>query len=110
MEKIHEGFWSKKFNQCHKQFFLEKGIIKPSTLLLSKVQRRIWKITQGLWIDKNNHLHKVQHSMHPQEEANLIEEITYEYNKGVKSLPEVYQSVFSIPLQTIVKRSIQHKV
>ena len=52
-----EGFWSKHWNECQAEYF--KAINRPnsSTLLLSKVQRRIWQIAWEMWFHRNQHLH-----------------------------------------------------
>ena len=105
-----EGFWSKKFLQCQEEYFTQIGVPKSATLLLSKTQRRIWLIAWRLWTDRNTHLHDSRHSIHPQQEDHLHDEIAFEYYKGTDELPPEYQPMFKTPLQAILKRSIHNKV
>ena len=61
-------------------------------------------------MERNSQLHEVRHSVHPQEEAQLHDEIKFEHDKGIDLLSADYHPVFNTPLHIILKRSLQHKV
>ena len=61
-------------------------------------------------MERNKYLHEVRHSIHPQEEVQLNDEIVYEHLKGLDQLPTEYQPMFHTPIHNILKRNIQHKV
>ena len=67
-----EGFWSTKFNQCQTHHLKNINTTQSSQLLLSKVQRRIWKVAWSLWAHRNNFLHDRNKSFHPQEIKDMV--------------------------------------
>ena len=101
-----EDVWFKNFLIIQDSYFSKQSIQKSASLLLSKVQRRIWHIAWAVWTEKNTFLHQAWHSIHPQDEAHLNKEIACEHRKGLEHLPREYQSVFNIPLQKIVTHGV----
>ena len=97
-----EGFWSIKFNQCQKLHFKNINSTQSSQLLLSKVQRRIWKIAWALWEHRNNFLHDRNKSFHPQEIKDVVNEITFEKQKGLDTLSNKFHTLFSKSLQQLL--------
>ena len=62
-----EGFWSHKFHTCQKTHLNNINSVQSSQLLLSKTQRRIWKIAWASWEHRNNFLHDRNKSFYPKE-------------------------------------------
>lgn len=100
-----EGFWANSFVLCQQAFFDANNSPKSSTLLLSKTQRRIWKVAWSLWSHRNQYLHDTNNSFHPQEIQNIDHEITYERNKGLDTLSTSYSTLFSEPLIVLLAKT-----
>ena len=105
-----EGFWSNKFVICQTHYFHSINSQKSPTLLMSKLQRKFLMISWHLWTQRNTYLHEIRHSIHPQEEEQLDNEITYEYKKGIDGLSSEYRTVFNTSLNLIINRTIHNKV
>ena len=105
-----EGFWSTKFNQCQTHHLKNINTTQSSQLLLSKVQRRIWKVAWSLWAHRNNFLHDRNKSFHPQEIKDIVKEITFEKNKGLSTLSNKFDTLFSKSLQQILEQSHINKL
>ena len=72
--------------------------------------RKKWRIAWLLWMHRNTHLHQLRHSVHPQQEEHLNDEIIHEHTLGLNGLSPEYQSMFNTPINSILKRSIHHKI
>ena len=105
-----EGFWSKRFLHCQERYQNSIKCKKSATLTLMKVQRRIWMIAWTIWTNRNTYLHKNRQSIHPQEEAQLNEEITYEHTKGQAGLTTSHKAFFNQPIETILAKTLPNKI
>ena len=73
-----QGFWSKQWRECQKQYLTLQQSAKSPMLILSKTQRKIWMIAWNMWLHRNSILHEENHSIHPNEVKSLDEVIVYE--------------------------------
>ena len=105
-----EGFWVKEWEQAQNIYFKEKSSPKSTELLISKAQRRIWKIAWPLWLHRNEILHETQKSIHPQEMINLDEEVQYEWNKGLDQLPQTHHHKFTVSLDDLLRHNCTSKI
>ena len=110
MKNFIEGYWPQKLIQCQKEYLVRIGSKNPTSLLLPRTQWKIWMIIWQLWTSIDNCLHETWHSIHPQEEEHLNNEISYEYSKGIDNLPPGYQPMFTTPLHVILNHSLHNKV
>lgn len=67
--------------------------------------KKLWNITQQLWLHRNDVLHNT-------EALNMLSGLTTlkliiatEYNAGSSNLPGVYSTYFHLPLQQLLKKS-----
>ena len=105
-----EGFWSTTWLKIQQNHFRHKESPRSAILLLSKAQRRIWQIAWNMWLSRNSHLHNQKMSIHPQEELYLNQEITYEWNLGIRTLPEHHQHYFKGQLKCLIKQKQTTKI
>ena len=104
-----EGIWSIHWRRCQTQFF--KSINSPSSslLLLSKVQRRIWRIAWEMWMHRNNYLHGDLSSLPEVEQKAINEEIVNEWNIGISTLADRHRHLFRGSLTDLLSRSYHNK-
>ena len=105
-----EGFWSKSFNECQSEHLTHINNTKSSLLLLSKAQRRIWKIAWHLWNHHNAILHDKNKSFHPSEIQNIDKELQFEWDKNIDTLPSSYPSLFPGTLQSLLSKTHANKL
>ena len=105
-----EGFWSKHFELCQQSHFESIKTTKSTVLLLSKTQRRIWRIAWQLWNHRNNILHDSNHSFHPQELEQINQEIHHEWTINLSTLPSSYNYLFKDTLQIILNKTHTNKL
>ena len=94
-----EGFWDSNWRECQQQHFDNIQSPSSSLLLLSKVQRRIWKIAWLMWEHRNHHLHETSHSIPAIEQTAIDEEIRNEWNIGISALTERHRHLFNGSLE-----------
>ena len=105
-----DGFWSRKFETCQKKHLSNIKSLQSSQLLLSKTQRRIWKVAWILWEHRNNFLHDRNKSFHPKEIKDIQREIECEWKKGLSFLSKKYTPLFSRSLQQLLELSHINKL
>ena len=105
-----EGFWSTKFYECQNIHLNNINSVQSSQFLLSKTQRRIWKIAWEAWEHRNNFLHDQNKSFHPKEINDIKLEIEFEWRKGLDKLSNKYTTLFSKPWKHILELSHINKL
>lgn len=104
-----EGFWTSKWRECQQQHFDNINSPASSLLLLSKVQRRIWKIAWLMWEHRNHQLHEEMSSCPAVEQTAINDEVQNEWNLGLSMLPDRYRYLFSGTLDTKLQKSYHNK-
>ena len=104
-----EGFWSKSWRKCQQQHFDNIHSPNSSLLLLSKTQRRIWRITWEMWQHRNNHLHGDLAATPAVERTSIDDEVTTEWNLGISTLSAHYRHLFQGSLEEKLQKSYHNK-
>ena len=68
-----------------------------------------WMIQQ-IWTKRNTYLHQSRQSVQSQQEAQLNDEITFEYGKGATNLSSMHRAMFSIPLTRLLECWVPHRI
>ena len=105
-----EGFWTKSWLDIQNNYFKAMESPRSAILIMSKAQRRIWKIAWQMWLERNSHLHNVKCSVHPQEEINLNREISHEWSLGISALDEQYRNYFNGQLEQLLQKRQTNKI
>ena len=104
------GFPSTSWREVQHEHLLYIGSQRSSTLLMTKLVRRIWEIPWSLWEHRNHHLHNDGTSIHRIDYQSIVSEIVHEWNTGLSNLPLKYQHLFHGTLQQHLQENIHLKL
>ena len=108
-KQFMEGFWSIKWKECQQQHFNNINSPTSSLLLLSKVQRRVWRIAWLMWEHRNHHLHDKISSCPVVEQTAINDEVKNEWNLGLSTLLDRYRYLFNGTLDVKLQKSYHSK-
>ena len=74
------------------------------------MKRQIWRIAWDMWSHRNDFLHNILHSIHPQDTINIDSELRYELDKGLDTLPNEYNQLFNGRLDLKMKMRSRLKI
>ena len=104
-----EGFWAMSWHTAQQEYLNSKNSTKSTQLLLSKAQRRIWKIAWDLWMHRNNYLHTHLQSISTTDRESINAEVAAEWSAGISTLPQRFEALFRGTLQQRLNKSYQDK-